>query len=406
MRRLVAVALRAGPAYPDLLRRIWDDGDAVLPLDPRAPESHQRALLGAMAAAELVDHRGRHLLDGAVPVREGDAAVVMTSGTTGTPKGVVHTQESMSAAAGITSAALGCSSDSTWLACLPLWHVSGLSVVVRAGVAGCGLVVHDGVDPEAVDAAALRGATHVSLVPTALARVRADLWRRILLGGSSVPDRTPPNVVTSYGTTETFGGVVYDGLPLPGVEVRAAEDPGGESPESPHTSLLEIRSPTMGRCYRVAARGPEGGVEEVPVAEGGWFRTGDLGRVLPDGRIAVRGRADDVIVSGGENVWPEPIERRLEAHPAVLEAAVLGRPDPHWGERVVAVVVLGGGADPPPPEELTAWVREVLPAANVPKEIAFAESLPRSSLGKLARHSLRSDRARPPAGGAGSSGDG
>lgn len=340
----------------EALRSAWEAGDAVLPLDPRAPAPHRAALLRAATAAEL---------------QPGDAVVVATSGTTGEPKLVVHTHEAVGIAATLTAEAIGADSRAVWLACLPLWHVGGFSVLTRALHSGAGLVVHDGFDAQAVARAAEEGATHVSLVPTALTRIDWRPWHRILLGGSAVPARRPPNTVATYGMTETFGGVVYDGRPLPGVEVRL-DGPGARS------GRIALRSPTLGR--------PLGG-GHLTDAEG-WFRTGDLGRLDAEGRLVVEGRADDVIVSGAEKVLPEPVERRLEAHPSVREAAVTGVADPEWGQRVVALVVAVDPSDPPRLDALREWVRQVLPAPAAPRELRVVGSLPRTSLGKLARRSL------------------
>ncbi len=393
MARLVAIDLPGGPGFVSAVLRAWEAGDAVLPLDTRAPAAHNRAVLDAMAPAMIVDRDGTHDLGGSVPVLDGDAVVVATSGTTGAPKGAVHTHSSIEAAAAMTSAALGTGPDATWLACLPLSHVGGFSVITRALRTGAGLVVHDGFEAAAVDQAARMGADHVSLVPAVLARIRAEPWHRILLGGSAIPARRPPNTVATYGMTETFGGVVYEGRPLAGVEVRVAgADDVGSATEGVAVTrgpapagVLEIRSPTLLRCYRDRLD-PAGG---PAVIGDGWFRTGDAGRVHPGGTIEVEGRADELIISGGEKVWPVPVERRLEEHPAVREAAVVAATDDEWGQRVVALVVPEQADRPPSLDELRDWVKATLPAAAAPRELLLRTSLPRTSLGKLARHSLR-----------------
>jgi len=349
---LVAVEAR-GLAFVDALRRTWDAGDAVLPVDPRLPRPAAEALVAA--------------LDAGGPVAEGEALVVATSGTTGRPKGVVLTHEQVAASAEATSSHLGVDpARHRWLACLPLAHVGGLSVVTRAWHTGTPLEVHEGFDPQAVDAAASAGCTHVSLVGTALARIDPSRWERIVLGGSAPPPDRPGNCVATYGMTETGSGVVYDGVPLPGVEVRIDD---GE---------ILVRGPMVATRYRDGTRA---------VDDDGWLRTGDLGR-LDGGVLTVFGRRGDLIITGGENVHPDPVEQRLRAHPAVADAAVVGRPDPEWGQRVVAVLELAPGADAPPLEELRAWVREVLPAYAAPKELEV-RPLPRTALGKVRRAELR-----------------
>jgi O-succinylbenzoic acid--CoA ligase len=349
---LVALEAR-GVRFADELRRAWDRGDAVLPVDPRLPRAAADALVLAMRAGG--------------EVAPGDALVVATSGTTGDPKGVVLTHANVAASAEASSAALGVDpARHRWLACLPLAHVGGLSVVTRAWHTGTPLEVHDGFDPEAVDDAARRGGTHVSLVGTALGRVDAGRWERILLGGSAPPPDRPPNAVATYGMTETGSGVVYDGRPLAGVELHIV---AGE---------VLVRGPMVAARYR----------DGTPVVDaGGWLRTGDLGH-LEDGVLSVHGRKGDVIITGGENVHPEPIERRLRAHPAIADAAVVGRPDPEWGQWVVAVVELAEGASPPALDEVRDWVRQVLPAWCAPKALEV-RPLPRTSLGKVRRIELR-----------------
>ena len=288
-------------------------------------------VLRTLRPGAIIDRTGeRAPLDGGLPVEEGDALVVATSGTTGTPKGAVITHAAVEYAAYATSTALGVGPDVRWLACLPLSHVGGCSVITRALLTGAGLEVIAPGDPAAIDDAARRGATHVSLVPTVLRRIDPARWRTILLGGSAIPADRPANTVATYGMTETFGGVVYDGLALNGVTVRiAAEGRARRGDRDGRRSRCS--SPTLLRCYRDGTD---------PTDARGWFRTGDLGHVdAATGRLTVEGRADDLIITGGEKVWPEPVEDVLRGAPGVADVAVVGRADPEWGQRVVAVVV-------------------------------------------------------------------
>ncbi|HEX5366485.1 MAG TPA: fatty acid--CoA ligase family protein [Acidimicrobiales bacterium] len=356
MRRLRVVEARGGDAFVDTLRRAWDAGDAVLPLDPRLPPPARRTVLAAARPHE--------------PVEEGDALVVATSGTTGEPKAVVLTHQAVAASARATSARLGV--DPTvdrWLACLPLAHVGGLAVVTRALLGGTPLTVHDGFDAGAVEAAARTGgATLVALVPTALRRVDASLFRTVVLGGTAMPAGLPPNAVTTYGMTETGSGVVYDGEPLDGVEVRVT---GGQ---------VHLRGPMLLRGYRDGTDPRDGA---------GWLATGDAGRWdEATGRLHVEGRIGDVIVTGGEKVWPAAVERALAGWDAVAEVAVVGHPDPEWGQAVVAVVVPARPGDPPRLEEARAVVRAALPAYAAPRRLVVVPALPRTGLGKVARRAL------------------
>ncbi|HEY0519972.1 MAG TPA: AMP-binding protein [Ilumatobacteraceae bacterium] len=366
MPHLVAIDLPGGEQFVETLRRTWDAGDAAFPIDRRLPAVARQAVLDAIAPDRLVDESGLRPLDGR-GVDDGDALVVATSGTTGSPRGVVLTRDAVTASAIATSRRLGVTPDDTWLACLPLSHVGGLSVVTRALVTGSRLVVHDGFDAGAVTSAADRGATLVSLIPTALRRIDARSFRRIVLGGSQPPDHVPDNVVTTYGMTETGSGVVYDGRPLDGVDIRIATD--GE---------IHLRGPMLLRCYRDG---------RDPIV-GGWFATGDLGALDADGSLIVHGRRAEMIITGGENVWPSAVEASLAVHPLISQVAVGGVPDDEWGQRVVAWVVPVDASAPPDLASIRSMVGQSLPMFMAPKEVRLVDSLPTTSSGKVRRHDL------------------
>lgn len=389
MQSLVALDLPGGPAFVDALRRAWDAGDAVLPVDQRLPAAARRRLFQSLAPSVVVDESGRSRLDNGRPVDEGDALVMATSGTTGESKGVVLTHAAVAASAAATSARLGVdSARHRWLACLPLSHVGGVSVVTRALLTGTPLEVHPAFDAAAVMAAG--GPTVlVSLVPTALRRIAADRFHTVVLGGSAPPAGLPANVVTTYGMTETGSGVIYDGLPLDGVELvigraggRAGRSGGGAGRAGATGAAdgeIRVRGPMLLRAYRDGT---------VPLDDEGWFATGDAGIIGPDGRLVVHGRLSDLIISGGENVWPAAVEAVLRGHPAVAEVAVAGRPDPEWGERVVAWVVPADTPTPPTLDALRDLVKEQLAPWAAPRQLVVVDSLPRTSLGKVRRRDL------------------
>ena len=362
--RLVALDLPGGPTFVDALRRVWDRGDAAFPVDQRLPPAVRATLMAAMDPAGVVGADGAETaLDGGRALEPGDALVVATSGSTGRPKGAVLTHDGIAASADATNARLGVAPDDHWLACLPLAHVGGLSVVTRALRAGTRLTVHASFEAAAVEAS---GATLVSLVATALARIDPARFRTIVLGGAAPPARLPPNVVTTYGMTETGSGVVYDGVPLDGVQVRIDDD-----------GQVLLRAPMLLRTYR----------DGTDPRVGGWFPTGDLGTWLPDGRLHVDGRAGDLIVTGGEKVWPGPVEDALRRHPAVADVVVAGRPDDEWGQVVTAFVVPGAG-DPPTLEDLRAVAKAHLAPYCAPRALVLLEAIPRTALGKPRRDAL------------------
>jgi O-succinylbenzoic acid--CoA ligase len=367
MPELVAVEGRPGPEFATVLQRCWDAGDAVFPVDHRLPAPEVERLYQAVRPTRIGTNRV-----GGRPTEDGDALVVATSGTTGVPKAVVLTRDAVLASARATSARLGVDADrDTWICCLPVAHAGGLGVVTRSLLTGTDLVIEPEFDAATVTGVATLLAAAgrrplVSLVATALRRVRADLFRVILLGGDRPPPERAPNVVVTYGMTETGGGCVYDGTPLDGVELDVV---GGE---------VHLRGPVLGRAYRTADA-------DVPfTADDGWLATGDGGRFDGDGRLVVDGRLDDVIVTGGEKVWPGPIEDVISRCAGVGAVMVVGRPDPEWGQKVVALVVPSDG-DPPELRDVVAAVRAELAPWTAPKELELVTELPRTAGGKVSR---------------------
>jgi O-succinylbenzoic acid--CoA ligase len=320
-----------------------------------------------------------------VPVAAGTAAVMVTSGTTGEPKGVELTAAGLAVMGRGYSAGLDATSADRWLACLPLHHVAALAIIGRAWVTGVPWTAHDGFDLDAVARSAREeGTTIVSLVPTTLRRLLdagAPLheYRGVVLGGAPTPpalraraEQGGVSVVDAYGLTETWGGFALDGVPIEGADVRLADD--GE---------VLVRGAMVMRGYRFAPDESKRAVDDD-----GWLHTGDVGTIT-DGRVAVVDRKKDLVISGGVNVSPTRVEAVLAEHPDVIDVCVVGAPDDEWGERVVAVCVPVAAAAPPTLDDLRAFARDRLPAAHLPRELRVVDAIPRSGGGKALRRMLR-----------------
>jgi O-succinylbenzoic acid--CoA ligase len=184
-------------------------------------------------------------------------------------------------------------------------------------------------------------------------------------------------VVTTYGMTETGSGVVYDGVPLPGVDVRLS--PAGE---------VLLRGPMLLRAYRDGT---------APLDKEGWLATGDAGHFDARGRLHVDGRLSDMVVTGGENVWPAAVEHAIGHHKGISEVAISSRPDPEWGERLVACVVPSDPASPPALADLRALVSKELAPFAAPKELVLMAELPKTASGKIRRDELRRQLSAPTA---------
>jgi O-succinylbenzoic acid--CoA ligase len=359
----------------------WERGGAVLPLDPRAPRPERERALRAARPTVLLDERGSHQLPDGVAVADGVAAVVITSGTTGEPKGVELTATGLAASARAVTAAIGAGDGDGWLCCLPLSAVGGLAVVARAWVTGHPLDVVPRFEPTAL---AATSATLVSLVPTTLRRcleAGVDLGRfsHVLIGGATLEptlraraEAGGARIAATYGMTETWGGVVHDGRPLEGAEIRLGD--GDE---------ILVRGPMVMRGYRLRPADTA-----AAISDDGWLRTGDAGAWAADGALRVVDRLRDLVVSGGVNVSPTEVETVLARHPGVGDVAVGGAPDAEWGEVVVAFVVPVAADRPPSLVELRAFAAGQLSAAKLPRRLALVDAIPRTPGGKARRRLL------------------
>lgn len=443
--RILAL-LPAGTALVELLHACTRVGAVLAPFDPRAglaeveravASVRPRLIVATSGGADLaaavahdaivaaVEPDGAPLArDASGPCGSDDAAppcidlaaphtIVFTSGTTGRPRGVVLSAGNHLASARAAAARLGADASDRWLACLPLHHVGGLAVLLRAVIAGGTVVLQRGFDPHTV-ARALRddGVTQLSLVPTALRRLldvpeATPCGLRVLLLGGARSERALVEaarasgwpVAPTYGLTETCSQIVtarpdeevrgdgFVGWPLDGAEVRIVAPDGATAPAGA-PGVITVR----GAMLASGTLGDDGAI--AALAPSGLLRTADRGVLDADGCLTVLGRADDVIVSGGENVTPEEVEAVLLAHPAVADAGVAGVPDVEWGEVVCAWVVPRAGAAPTL-AELRDGCGERLARHKLPRRLVLVSSLPRTPSGKLKRRLLKPPGGAP-----------
>ena len=362
---LVCLDMANSQMFVDRLSRAWDNDDAVFPLDQRLPLPARQQILNIVKPTIMATNDGDVRVDG-MPVEPGDAVVVATSGTSGTPKAAVLTMSAVEASARATTEQLNVSLRDTWLACLPPSHVGGLSVITRSLIMGTSLIAAPSFSPETFTEAAQNGATLVSLVSTALQRVDPALYRTIVLGGSRQGSQLPPNCVTTYGMTETGSGVVYNGKALRGVELEIRD------------SIVYVKAPMLLRAYRDGS---------VPLDSNGWFCTNDRGSLSDDGVLQIEGRDGDLIITGGENVWPEVVEDALRNFQTVTDLCVAGVPDPEWG-RAIHVWVVTTDKNEVSLDALRAHVKQTLPAHFAPRQMHVISEIPRTALGKPQRSLL------------------
>jgi o-succinylbenzoate---CoA ligase len=391
----VAIAMAPGLGFAQALHACLLLGAVAVPVDPRCSPAERAALadgaellldaplrLASASAASTSAAPSSHDLDAV-------AVVIHTSGTTSAPRPVELTYGNLLWSALGSAVALGHDPRERWLCALPLAHVGGLSILIRSAVHATTAVVHEGFDTDHV-LRALREdeVTLVSLVATTLARLldagleSPPSLRAALTGGGPVPvallDRARAAgvpIASTYGLTEACSQVTT--TPVPAI---AEDGPRG----GPPLFCTRVR---IAADEEILVRGPT--VAPAALAADGWLHTGDLGALDGGGRLTVTGRKSDTIVSGGENVAPAEVEAVLEAHPDVLEAAVLGRPDPDWGEAVTAIVVARPGRVIEG-EALRAHCARVLAPYKVPRMVVLArEPLARTRSGKLRRRELR-----------------
>ena len=370
-----------------------------------------------LTAQEVCSSTG--MSDGRAPDPEAIALIIYTSGTTGRSKGAMLTHQNMAAnSAAIVEAWRWTQQDHLLLA-LPLFHVHGLTVGINGTLlTGASVDLRPRFDAAAIYHTLLRGETTMFFgVPTMYTRLIAEAQGR--------PEQPPPlrlyvsgsaplSVQTSeefralfgqpilerYGMTETLMNLTnpFDGerrpgtvgQPFPGQEARIVDIHSRRPILDEALGEIEVRGPHVFKGYW---RQPE--VTAAAFTPDGWFATGDLGWRSADGYYTIAGRARELIISGGYNIYPREVEEVLERHPAVAEAAVLGLPDPDFGEQVVATVVLRPETTLPADgrnglsRELVALCRDQLASYKKPRRVVYVDALPRNALGKVQKHILR-----------------
>jgi len=344
------------------------------------------------------------------------AVVSFTGGTTGRPKGVMLTHGNLLAEIAMIRQVLDYSADEVSLGVLPLAHLFGLASVLSTQEYGFQSVLLRWFTPEGfLRAVEEHRVTTTAVVPTMLSLLLnhpdfegSDLssLETVVVGAAPLPielaneweRRTSSTILQGYGMTETTAGAVIDrpdrekrpgscGLAYPGCEVVVMDDANRILPPG-ETGEICFRGANVTPGYW---RNPEATAAAVI---DGWLHSGDVGRIDADGYVYVTERKKDLIIRGGLNIYPRDVEEVLYAHPAVAEAAVVGRPDPDLGERVVACVVLRPGASTDA-QELHSWCAERLAKYKTPAEVRFLDALPKSGIGKILKRDLRELVAAP-----------
>lgn len=443
----VAVLIRGGRDYALAVHGLMRTGVVMVPLNWRltanelvwqvddvkadwllydAPAEEEAVLISRKTGVSVLcihdllkdDSEPAHVSETLIDLQR-PLAVIYTSGTTGRPKGTLLTYGNFWWSAMASALQFGLHKDDQWLVPMPLFHVGGLSVLLRSLIYGTTAVIHDRFDAKQVNRTIdEEGITLLSVVPTMLSRMLEERGERaypsrlrlVLLGGSSASKSLLEQsihlgvpVAQSYGLTEACSQVATllpeDGLrklgssgrPLFQTQIRIIRAASDED------IAADVHSPLpVGEMGQIAVQGPTvtPGYLNRPEVNAkrfvaGWFLTGDIGYLDGEGYLYVVDRRSDLIVSGGENIYPAEVEQVLMMHPNVLEAGVVGAEDPVWGQVPVAVVRTKEGARVPA-SDLTEHCRRHLAGYKVPRTFhQVLDPLPRNASGKLLRKDLR-----------------
>ncbi|MCP3667945.1 MAG: AMP-binding protein [Gammaproteobacteria bacterium] len=374
-------------------------GVALMPLNPKMQPQWREALIQQLGCGWLFTDS----MDSIVPIGSSEPIdaidspqlVIATSGTSGKPRGVMLSAGALAASARSGSERVGLVAGDCWLNPLPLYHIGGLSILLRTLHAGAAMVLQERFDPQSVWKVLREGTiTHISLVPVMLARLLdytdeapPSSLRVALIGGDQLAlelaDRAHAAgwpLCVSYGMSEMSSQVATDcrpeagriagrvGAPLAGVEISLEKDSG----------RIRLRGEGLMLGYLNPGFTPGLGLDD------GWLETGDLGKLDSEGNLTVVGRADEVLISGGLNIHPLEVEQMIQVCPGVDATGVSGQADPVWGDRLV-VLYTGTISE----EALEVWCREQMPDSMRPRRFCRVPSLPINNMGKLERQRLR-----------------
>jgi len=436
----VALLMRNGPASVLSLLALMRLGAVVMPLNTRLSagelkwqvknsgcrlvicERDGEAIARAVADAVLV-FPGLANLTGADDSDAPDAsdaqkhidlkrdfAIIPTSGTSGRPKAAILTYHNIFQSALGSAFRLGLLPDDRWLCVLPTYHVGGLSIILRSLIYGTAVELPPmkRFDVDAVNRLlSERPISLVSLVPTMLSRLldaKARPWnprlRLVLLGGEATPVELAARcreagipIAPSYGLSEAASQVATAspdllrskpesvGKPLLFTELRVINERGADAAPGEPGEII-VKGPQIMRGYYNDSAATARALRD------GWLHTGDIGTLDEDGDLVVLQRREDLILSGGENIYPAEVEKALRAHPAVEEVIALGLEDAKWGQRVAAAIQLRDGRDVSQ-DAIFAFARGVLASYKIPREIRFISAFPRASSGKIQRREVR-----------------
>ncbi len=405
----VLIALNSRLTFQELTRQIKQaDADLLIYSDAFAPIAKKLNITHYSFGQLSENGKSAENLPQAL-IFDNPQSILFTSGTTGKPKGVVLTIANHFWSATASAFRLGLSSNDRWLLCLPLYHVGGMAIILRSCLYGTAVVLHQKFSTQQINVSIERHTvTMISLVPTMLHRLiksnstQLDKLRVILLGGGAAPQLLIDQslnaglpVVITYGLTEACSQVATmtlehstkkigsAGKPLMFTQVQI-ENPGGAVLPAGEIGEIIVRGPgVMQEYYRC----PEA---TRLVLQNDRLRTGDMGYLDEDGDLWVMQRRTDLIVTGGENVYPSEIEEVLQRHPDIEEACVIGLAHPVWGQKIAAVLVLRDGKELSP-NSLEQYCRNLLAGYKIPREIQFVKTFPRTSSGKINRYLLRRD---------------